>query len=101
MSFDFHHLRKLCIGFKSVQGALLYIAYTSTKACNIRYVFKFFLTTARDGEVLMERGSSFHSRHGRGAATTKDLSPHECLDLGSINSNFSFDGKFLEGNSTS
>ena len=30
----------------------------------------------------MDRGSSFHSR---GAATTKDLSPHECLDLGSIN----------------
>ena len=25
MSFDFHHLRKLSIGFKSVQGALLYI----------------------------------------------------------------------------
>ena len=42
----------------------------------------------------MERGSSFHSR---GAATTKDLSTHECLDLGSINSNFSFDRKFLEG----
>ena len=41
----------------------------------------------------MERGSSFHSR---GAATTKDLSPHECLDLGSISSNFSFDRKFLE-----
>ena len=38
----------------------------------------------------MERGSSFHSR---GAATTKDLSPHECLDLASINSNFSFDRK--------
>ena len=34
MSFDFHHLQKLSIGFKSVQGALLYmymyIAYTST-----------------------------------------------------------------------
>ena len=43
----------------------------------------------------MERGSSFHT--SRGAATTKDLSPHECLDLGSINSNFSFDRKFLEG----
>ena len=24
MSFDFHHLRKLSIGSKSVQGALLY-----------------------------------------------------------------------------
>ena len=30
MSFDFHHLQKPSIGFKSVQGALLYIAYTST-----------------------------------------------------------------------
>ena len=40
----------------------------------------------------MDRGSSFHSR---GAATTaKDLSPHECLELGSINSNFSFDRKY-------
>ena len=38
-------------------------------------------------------GSSFHSR---GAATTKDLSPHECLDLGPVNSNVSFDRKFLE-----
>ena len=46
------------------------------------------------GRFLMERGSSFHSRS---AATTKDLSPHECIDLGSINSNFSFDRKFLEG----
>ena len=42
----------------------------------------------------MERESLFHSR---GAATIKDLSPHECLDLGSINCNFSFDRKFLEG----
>ena len=42
----------------------------------------------------MERGSSFNNRS---AATTKDLSPHECLDLGSINRNFSFDRKFLEG----
>ena len=49
------------------------ITYTSTKACTIKYVFKFFLNTSRDWEVLMERGSSFHSH---GAATTKKKTYH-------------------------
>ena len=63
----------------------LYFLHIPTKAYDIKQVFKYFLNISRDGVVLIERGSLFHSR---GSATTKDLSAHNCLNLVQLTSSF-------------